>query len=84
MYTLIFLLLFLCSHFYSFLADFSAATMLPLALSISTFIAWLLCFDALFSMFQHGFFLVYYLPLTPLLMAGWFETIWHFGLDYLT
>lgn len=84
MYTLIFfapLFMFLLLFVFGrFLGGYYAAV----ALSISTFIAWLLCFDALLSMFNHGFFLVYYLPLTPLLLAGWFETIWHFGLDYLT
>jgi NADH:ubiquinone oxidoreductase subunit 5 (subunit L)/multisubunit Na+/H+ antiporter MnhA subunit len=84
MYTLVFFaplfMFFLLFGLGRFLGGYYAA----LALSISTFAAWLLCFDALVTILQHSFFLTYYLPFTPLFLVGWFETFWHFGLDYLT
>jgi NADH:ubiquinone oxidoreductase subunit 5 (subunit L)/multisubunit Na+/H+ antiporter MnhA subunit len=84
MYTLVFFaplfMFFLLLGLGRFLGGYYTAV----ALSISTFVAWLLCFDALFTTLQHSFFLTYYLPFTPLLLAGWFETFWHFSLDYLT
>jgi NADH:ubiquinone oxidoreductase subunit 5 (subunit L)/multisubunit Na+/H+ antiporter MnhA subunit len=54
-----------------------------LAVACSTFFSCVLCFDALYSMIFHSFFLSYYLPLFSIFETGWLSVEWHFYFDQL-